>query len=264
MRPLLVRCWPTTFTSFGRSRSLASTATTPPIVRELHIIDQIQHWKRIGFTTQENGVFNVGAVRLHIQPEGTQPEGIQQEDRRPAGISGISGIGFLNYDKKTTRTDGLHFWSLANDNEHVRPPHGDSKHVNGACKIDHVVLRTTNIDRTNDWLVDQVGLTLRKRTTGIYPGATQLFYRENHFSKDVPIVEVVGPTCVDNSPEETKAYVWGVTFVVPSLVQVRNTIGVDHTSEIKPAKQMGREICVLKKSSNVSTNVAFMTPHRRI
>jgi catechol 2,3-dioxygenase-like lactoylglutathione lyase family enzyme len=261
MRPL-ARCWPTTpFTSLGRatsSRGLATKATTrPPLVRELHIIDQRQHWERIGFTMHESGVFNVGAVRLHIQPEGIQPE-----DRRP----GISGIGFLNLHGKnfTTCTDGLHFWSLPNDNEHVRPPHGDSQHGNGAYKIDHVVLRTTNVERTNDWLVDQVGLTLRKRTTDIYPGATQLFYREDHFSKDVPIVEVVGPTCVDNSPEETQAYVWGVTFVVPSLMQVRNIIGVDHTSAIKPAKQKGRDICILKKSGNVSTNVAFMTPHRHV
>jgi hypothetical protein len=220
-------------------------STSAPIIRELHINDKINAWKSIGFNVDStSGVFNIGAVRLNVQETNTSS-------------SGIVGVGFLNpFQRNIHKLDDINVWSL--DKEHVRPPNGDSQHINGVYKIDHIVIKSCNIDAIHSKLVNDIGLTLRKRTSDIIPGTEQLFYRENHFSKDTPIIEVIRSS---SSSSLSPASVWGISFVVPCLNQLRDAIGHSHTSDIRVAKQQGREICTLRKSALLSTQVAFMTPH---
>ena len=200
----------------------------------------------MGFNLQQNNTtFSVGSVSLILEQ----------------GTEGIDGLGWSTLPSAWKETEGVDMW------EHDYPPPPVATHPNGVSQIDHIVIRTNDIAHTNQRLTEEMGLTLRKTTKNIYPGTSQSFYREeqgNESRLHSPIVEVVGPTTPVVPLLPPSMFVWGLTFVAPSLAHARDRIGHAHTSEVRRAKQPGREIFTIRKQGSlqhISTNIAFMTPH---
>ena len=236
-------------------------------VTQIVINDTIQAWKSIGFNVSHNlPLFKVGAVTVNL----LRPKTTKGFKPKP----GIVGFGLTEHNSKLRHVGTIKVQKaynkkhtsrkLVGKNKHHHnvyeywPSNIASEHLNRVSKIDHLVIRTQNIQTTKEELSNSLGLTLRLETTSVYPGKTMLFYREDN--KDAPIIEVVGDTVIADEKQESKAMVWGITFVVDNLEEARKVIGTTNTSEIRQAKQANREICTLNNDI-VGTNVAFMTPH---
>jgi hypothetical protein len=135
-------------------------------------------------------------------------------------------------------------------------------HANGVVGVDHVVLRTGDLDATKRNLAS-FGLELLRERADVYPGITQAFYRPG----GEVTIELVGPSPGAEGNEsflgklEGPPVLWGITFTCAELGKATALLG-DKVSAPRKAVQKGREICTLRHDKlGVSINVAFMTPH---
>ena len=123
-------------------------------------------------------------------------------------------------------------------------------HPNGAVSIDHVVVRTPDLDRTVAAL-ERAGLELRReRDAG--GGVRQGFM----WVGDV-ILEIVSAPGGDLA--EPAAF-WGMVVVVSDL-DVAGSVAGDALGDGRDAIQPGRRIATVRRDAGVGLPLAFMTPH---
>jgi hypothetical protein len=127
------------------------------------------------------------------------------------------------------------------------PPAPGSDHPNGAMGIDHVVVTTSDFERTAAALED-AGIPLRRvREVGeIRQGFRRL---------GPAILEIVEAPKMPPGP----ARFWGLVVVVADLVGIRARLA-PHVGEIRDAVQPGRQIATLADSAGLSPRIAFMDP----
>ena len=131
-------------------------------------------------------------------------------------------------------------------------PAATAEHPNGAVSIDHVVVRTPDLDRTVAAL-ERAGLELRReRDAG--GGVRQAFL----WVGDV-ILEVV--SAPDGDPGEPAAF-WGLVVVVDDIDTAAAVAG-DALGEPRDAVQPGRRIATVRREAGLGLPVALMTPHVR-
>jgi hypothetical protein len=104
-----------------------------------------------------------------------------------------------------------------------------------------------------------------KKRDDIYPGLTQLFYRDGG-----PIVELIAPSSSSSSSgggdgmgDEASggSSLWGITLTVDDIDATKAFLG-DSSTNVKDAKQPGRRILTLRhKAIGVSVNIAFISSH---
>jgi hypothetical protein len=202
----------------------------------LDLDDPTEAWRDAGFEVDVDGGCRIGAVRLWL-------------GRDPGG-KGV--IGWTLADaRETTDVDGLPT-SVAPDEEPAAP----ASHPNGVTRLDHVVVRTPDLDRTIGALAAIGAEPRRTRPTTAPDGSaiTQVFFRLGE-----AILELVGP------PEPTgdgPARIWGLAFVSADLDATAAHLG-DLVGEPRDAVQPGRRIATLRRAAGPTVPVAFMSDEPR-
>jgi catechol 2,3-dioxygenase-like lactoylglutathione lyase family enzyme len=204
----------------------------PPRLVALDLADPAGAWRGAGFEVDADGGCRVGAVRLWL---GREPAG-----RGVVGwaLAGAAAPGDV---------DGLPT-AVAPDEEPTAP----APHRNRVTRIDHVVVRTPDIDRTVA-AFERIGAEVRRTRPTTAPdgsAVTQVFFRLGEV-----ILELVGP------PEpvgEGPARVWGLAFVSDDLDAAAAVLG-EHLGSPRPAVQPGRRIATVRRTAGLGLPVAFMS-----
>jgi hypothetical protein len=202
-----------------------------PELAELAIDDPPERWRALGFDVDENGNLDIGGVRVRLGGEGGG-------DGEGAGITAwslvrVNAMGSI--DGLPTPVPRV-----------LRPPPFKT-HPNGATGIDHVVVFSSDLDRTAAALA-RAGVDLKR--------VQESSRGRMGFRRIGPaILEVVQRD--DLGGEETRF--WGLAVVVISLEELQDRLG-DLLGPIKPATQEGRRIVTLSAEAGVSPALAFMSP----
>ncbi len=129
-------------------------------------------------------------------------------------------------------------------------------HPNGVVGLDHVVLRSPDLDRTTEAL-GAIGLDLR-RIRDVAGGDRPL--QQRFFRLGTTILELVGsPTPTGDGP----CTIWGYAFVTDDIDASAAQLG-DACSAPKAAVQPGRRIATVRtRELGIGPTIALMTPHVR-
>lgn len=204
-------------------------------IDELVVGDDPEAWRAAGFT-MDGDVCRVG--KLSFRLAGT------------VGGRGILGWSLAGLDKAMTDVDGVPTSGTAADDSEA------PEHPNGIVSVDHVVLATPHLARTQRALA-ALGWEPRRERDGRMGDAPvrQVFYRPGGV-----ILEVVGdPEATGDGPSS----LWGVTFTVTDIEAAAGRFG-SAASPIRDAVQPGRKILTLRhRELGLSLRSALMTPHVR-
>jgi hypothetical protein len=175
-----------------------------------------------------DSALDLGGVRLELGAQGS-------------GIVGwtIAGI------EPTSDIDGL-----PTRTAEPAPP-APVAHDNGAVGVDHVVVTTSDFDRTAARL-DRAGMPLRRTVTT--PTGTRMAFRR----LGPAILELVEAIDAPAGP----ARFWGLVVVVTDLEALAARLG-DRLGSIRDAVQPGRRIATVRESAGLGQAVAFMSPEAR-
>jgi len=232
-----------------------------PRLRALLCADAPSVWRAAGFVVDSNNQIDLGTLTIKLVSGNNTAK-----DVKPKGFTSWvwSGISSLDLDENNGRysIDGVatHI-SISEPELNSIKPKEQVQHPNGVTHVDHVVLRSGDLERTKE-AFGKIGLPLRREANDIYPGITQLFYRPG----DEVIIEVVGFTAASTGTETSSqaphSFLWGATFTVKDDLTIAKALLQDKLSEIREAKQRGRRIATLRnKELNISAALALMTPH---
>lgn len=202
----------------------------------LAVGDDPSSWREAGFTIEDGACF-LGDVRLRFDGDGPGISGwtIFHPDQ-PVGARSIDGLP----------TDVVH--------EPPAPP-AELTHPNGTTGFDHLVVSTSDLDRTTAALAS-IGVEPR-RTRDTTAGGAPLRQR---FFRMGTIIELIGPPEPDGSARP--AAFWGIALVSGDIDATAATLG-DRLGPVNDAVQPGRRIATLRtRELGISVPVAFMTPHR--
>jgi hypothetical protein len=193
-------------------------------LRSLWIADPPAAWEALGFSVVSDDALLLGGIRIVLGAEG---RGVAAW-----AVNGIAPVDVI--DGLDTRSPGPAAVGVA------------SEHPNGATGVDHVVVVTSDFDRTAAAL-DQAGMPLRRvRDAG---GFRQGFRRLGP-----AILELVEARELPGAD----ARFWGLTLTVADLDALAERLG-DRLHPIKDAVQPGRRIATLDRSAGPSLHVAFMS-----
>jgi hypothetical protein len=207
-----------------------STISTRPELVALEIADPPQRWEALGFSVSPDRAVELGGVQLKLGADG---DGIVAWTLR--GIDQTSSI-----DGLPTRVIDQ---SVGREGEGVQGV--AAGHPNGAIAVDHVVVLTSDFDRTAK-AVAVAGMPLRRLAER--NGARQGFRR-------------LGPAIMEivQAPEVGGTQFWGLVVIVSDLDALAERLG-DLLREIRPAVQPGRRIAPLRSKAGLGPAVAFMDP----
>lgn len=187
-------------------------------------------WAELGFTLQD-GSCGVSGVRLVLDGEGP----------------GVCGWTFRGLPP-VPDIDGAPLRGPID-----QAPFPSPAHPNGVIGLDHVVLRTPDIDRTFAALGD-LGFDLRRTREGEVMGAR---VRQGFFRVGPVVLEVVGP------PErqgDGPARVWGLAFAA-DLDVLAAALG-ERLGPARDAVQPGRRIASLARDAGSTVPMAFLSERR--
>lgn len=203
-----------------------------PILHELHISDDPDAWRAVGFTV-DDATCRIGTTTLQFLDDGAG-----------AGIVAWSFIDVGQCDM-----DGIECRAS------TAPIGSPTTHPNGSVLVDHVVITTPNMDRTGRAFAS-VGLDLRRvrDIPASTPPRSQAFYRAGEV-----VLEVVGPTVEAGSGH---AALWGLVTVVSDIDAVSETLG-QNVGHPKDAVQPHRRIATVARSAGLSVPLAFISPDPR-
>jgi catechol 2,3-dioxygenase-like lactoylglutathione lyase family enzyme len=196
--------------------------------------DDPEGWSAAGFQV-DGASLSIGDVRIELTG--------------PDGPRGIHGWALTEVDPGSV--DGLN--TLAADDGEADPP-SPLAHANRVERIDHVVVRTPDLERTVAALEGQ-GLEARRRreVPGSDPATVQVF-----FWAWPAIVELVGPA---EPTGDGPAQLWGLALTCDDLDAAGAALG-DRLGPAKRAVQPGRRIAAVRtRELDLSVPLALMSPH---
>jgi hypothetical protein len=214
-----------------------------------------RQWMRAGFHVTNHPHMQgrhqviVGAVTLDLLPRDDSDD----TDYR-GGL-----VDRLQFQNLPSNAQTINNSILVSRSSRNRNKFESSKHINGITRVDHIVIKTSELDKVEQSISNELQMPLRRR--GEMKGKRMLWYR-NAMLPDTPIIEVVECEPTQKSGKSC-TFVWGISFVTNVLEIMRDTIGHEYVSEIRPAKQPGRNICTLK-NIELGIKVAVMTPHSTV
>jgi hypothetical protein len=194
-----------------------------PRLVELSVADLPERWEALGFAVSQTGVCQLGAITLRLGGIG---DGITAW-----AIDGVSSVNAI---------DGLPMRTPS------RTGSPDVAHPNGATGIDHVVVATSDFERTAAALENaQIPLSRERDSEGFRQGFRRL---------GPVILELVEA----KSAPAGSARFWGLVVTVRDLDGLAVMLG-ERLGKVRPAVQSGRRIATLRDDAGLSTKVAFMT-----
>lgn len=205
-----------------------------PRVEWLTVSGDPDAWKSLGLVVTDDGLVPLFGTSLRIVA--------QEESTAPSGITGwtLSGI-----DDDVSSIDGLNTAAAA-----AGPP-VFAEHQLGAIGLDHVVVMTSQLDRTSAAIASATGCELKRiREVGTM---RQGFHR---IGSGGLIVELVERPDIPDGP----ASFWGIVINVEDLDAACASIGDDRISPPKDAVQPGRRIATIRGDVGLGLPVALMTP----
>jgi len=209
---------------------------------KLTIGETAETWSSAGFEVMElpNGSPGCQLGSVQIQFNATGAQGILS-----AVVFGLHGmIDSLQFDTE----NGL---SPTHNNAHL-----PSIHPNGVSRIDHLVVTTTDCDRTTDAFEANGILPRRVRTFG--DDGSKM--RQTFFWLGDVILELVGPHA---SEDKGQTKFWGLALISDDLRTTADYLG-SRCTPIKPAVQSGRKITTIKtREIGITTPLAVMSPHTK-
>jgi len=206
-------------------------------IDELTVADPPGSWTALGFEL-DGDICVVGDVRVRLAGTGTGTgKGLTGWSLRGFGGGELDGL-------PTARSDGS-------------PPAERPQHPNGIAAIDHVVVISSDLDRTVGAL-QAAGLDLRRIREEPTPAGAP---RQAFFRLGAVILEVVQAPeeAIERTGGDRPAFFWGLAFIAPDLDATVAGLG-DRAGEIRTAVQPGRRIATLRRSAGLSVPVALMTP----
>lgn len=215
-----------------------------PTAVGLTIAEEPSDWNRAGFTVGPDGICWIGPVRLDLAGGG-------------AG-DGVVGWTLADLPEGAPPSlDGFATRALTADDRVAGPP--SPAHPNGVSAVDHIVLLTDDLERT-DAAAATLGLIARRTRDHTLPDGSpvrQRFYVVGPF-----VLEVVAPS---PPPAESRPGVrsFGIALVAPDLDETARRLG-DLLGPVRAAVQSGRRIATLRGAEvGLSTPVALMSPRPR-
>jgi hypothetical protein len=231
-------------------------------------------WRSIGFVVTDDGHLPLHGTSLRIVRPGSLP--VLLRTRADVGISSsasgivgwaLSGITEPSHPVSTAAlepatdspTDGpagrsTDSWfdidGLPTEIVDARgPTYAD--HEIGAVGLDHVVVMTSQLERTSDAISGATGCELKRiRDVG---EMRQGFHR---IGRGGLIVELVERPDIPAGP----ASFWGLVVNVDDLDAACARLGADRVSPPKDAVQPGRRIATVRSEVGLGLPVALMTP----
>jgi len=202
---------------------------------ELVVADGPGAWRDCGFQV-DGDICVVGETRIRLAG-GEAGEGLTGWSLRGIEATELDGL-------PTARSD-------------VPPPAAAPAHANGVTALDHVVVISSDLDRTVTALVD-AGLDLRRIREQPTPAGAP---RQAFFRLGSVILEVVQapPEAIERTGGDRPAFFWGLAFLAPDLEASVASLG-DRVSEIRDAVQPGRRIATLRRSAGLAAPIALITP----
>lgn len=221
---------------------MRSDPPTGPLLVELTVADSPVSWMAAGFRVEANRV-QIGSVTLHLIGSEHDPAGgivawsVHGLTPTKGHIDGLPTV--VASEVPPTDTD---------------PPH----HPNGAYKIDHVVVLTSDLERTVR-AFEHAGLDLR-RIREANSGISTV--RQAFFRLGPTIVEVVSGYGAAPTHDQDGPAIWfGLVVDVADLDELALVLG-DGLSRIRPAVQAGRRIATLRQIDfGFGTALAAMDSH---
>ncbi len=207
-------------------------------IAELTIADDPALWRSAGFTVDEDGVCQIGMVRLRIGPP--------VDDR--TGLIGWALAGTPH--DQLTDVDGL----ASGLGDPPPAPLAPDAHPIGARNVDHVVVLTSDVARTVAAVEQGLGLALKRTRDGDASGRP---VRQAFFRLGEVILEVVGSPEPD--PRGGPARFFGLAITVESIDAAAAWLGPDLVGPPKPAVQPGRSIATIRSAAGLAVPVALMS-----
>jgi hypothetical protein len=199
-------------------------------IAELLVADDPEAWRSCGFTVDDDGVCQIGTVRVRLDPS--------------AAEKGIVSWSLHEAPEGTSNVDGL--TTLASAATEDPPP----VHKNGAEIIDHLVVLSPDVLRTIA-VLEGLGLPLKGMKDSDTYGKPM---RQAFFRMGEVILEVVGGPEPD--PKGGPARFYGIALTMASLDDVKSLLG-ERMGTPKPAAQEGRLITTIHADLRVP--VALMS-----
>jgi hypothetical protein len=199
-------------------------------IAELLVADEPEAWRECGFTVDDDGVCQIGTVRVRLDPT--------------AADKGVVSWALHDAPEGTTNVDGL--TTTAGAVTEAPPP----VHKIGAEIIDHLVVLSPDVVRTVS-VLEGLGLPLRGMKDSDTYGRPM---RQAFFRMGEVILEVVGGPEPD--PRGGPARFYGLALTMASLDDAKSLLG-DRMGTPKPAAQEGRLITTIHADLRVP--VALMS-----
>lgn len=168
-----------------------------------------------------------------------------------SGVGRLVGLGFASLPTPAGSLGGIPVFQW---DKRPAPP---APHPNTCVSVDHVVIHTNPSLLAEELQKDlgRFGFELKRARTDVYPGVTQLFYRQGNGGTVIEVIVM---------PTVERTALWGLTLVALDLDQVKRLLGDTGASQPKNAVQPGRRILTVRPPANTTnTNIAVMTPHVR-
>jgi catechol 2,3-dioxygenase-like lactoylglutathione lyase family enzyme len=205
-------------------------------IAELIIADHPEAWQAVGFAVGDDGVCQLGTVRVRLDPS--------------SGTGVVAWVLAGAPDESVTDVDGL-----PTSHGDPSPPATASHHPLGVRSIDHVVVLTPDLDRTVQAVERSLGLPLKRVRDG---ESYSRPVRQAFFRMGEVVLEVVGPP----EPDErggTAAF-FGLALTLESLEVAAALLGPQRAGVPKPAVQPGRHITTIRSAAGLRVPVALMDP----
>lgn len=220
-----------------------------PELRRLVITGDPSAWTEAGFTMDGDRT-TLGTIEVVVVP-GADPGVVGWE---LAGLDEPAGGGPGHLDG----IDGIATEAVD------RPQAEATTHPNGVIRMDHVVIRTPDLDRTIGAL-ETAGFEVRR--TRDVPGSSPTI-RQVFLWAGEAILEVVGPAdgpeatdTPGTTTEDRPAVIWGLALTTDDLDGAADLLG-DRLTTPRDAVQPGRRIAAIDTGAlGIGPSLALMTPH---
>jgi hypothetical protein len=214
-------------------------------IDELVVGDRPEAWVDAGFAVDTDGVCRIGGVGVRLDPE--QGRGIRRWSLR-----GIDADTVVDGIPTAAATAAAYAGA--------EPGHAPATHPNGVLRIDHLVVASSDGDRTAGALT---GLGLEVRRTRDDDTSYGMPMRQTFFRLGEVILELIAPQqALDGSAPGARpgARFYGLALDVEDLDALAGRYGAG-LGRIKEAVQPGRRIATLRhRDVGLSAAIAFMTP----